>query len=71
MNVIDAIESRKSVRAFKADPVSKDVLLQILAAANRSPSWADTQPWASSPATRPTGKPGMRRNADAVVISGL
>ena len=45
MNVIDAIESRRSIRAFKPQPVSKDVLLKILAAANWSPSWADTQPW--------------------------
>ncbi len=45
MNVIEAIESRKSIRAFKDEPVSKDVMLQILGAANWSPSWADTQPW--------------------------
>jgi len=45
MNVIDAIESRRSIRAFKPEPVSREVLLKILAAANWSPSWADTQPW--------------------------
>lgn len=45
MNVIEAIESRKSIRAFMDEPVSKDVMLQILGAANWSPSWADTQPW--------------------------
>lgn len=45
MNVIDAIESRRSIRAFKPEPVSKDVLMKILAAANWAPSWADTQPW--------------------------
>lgn len=45
MNVIEAIESRRSIRAFKPDPVSREVLLKILAAANWSPSWADTQPW--------------------------
>lgn len=45
MNVIDAIESRRSIRAFKPQPVDKEVLLKIFTAANRSPSWADTQPW--------------------------
>jgi nitroreductase len=45
MNVIEAIESRRSIRAFTSEPVSKEVLLKILAAANWSPSWADTQPW--------------------------
>ena len=45
MNVVDAIESRRSIRAFKPEPVSREVLLRILSAANWSPSWADTQPW--------------------------
>ena len=45
MNVIDAIESRRSIRAFKPEPVAREVVLKILAAANWSPSWADTQPW--------------------------
>lgn len=39
------MESRHSVRAFKPIPVSKEVLMGILNAANRAPSWADTQPW--------------------------
>ncbi len=45
MNVIDALNSRRSVRQFKSDPVSRDTILKIMAAAGRSPSWADTQPW--------------------------
>lgn len=45
MNVIDAIESRRSIRAFTSEPLSKETVLKILAAANWSPSWADTQPW--------------------------
>ncbi len=45
MNVMDALKSRYSVRAFKQDLVSKETLLQILEAANSAPSWADTQPW--------------------------
>ncbi|MBI2954707.1 MAG: nitroreductase [Chloroflexi bacterium] len=45
MDVIDALNSRQSVRAFKSNPVSKEKLLKIMTAANRAPSWADTQPW--------------------------
>ncbi|MCX8032190.1 MAG: nitroreductase [Thermoleophilia bacterium] len=45
MNVIEAIRARKSVRAFRPDPIPKETLLAILEAANWSPSWADTQPW--------------------------
>jgi len=45
MNVIEALESRTSIRAFKPDPVSRETILKILQAATRSPSWANTQPW--------------------------
>ena len=45
MDVVEAIDSRKSVRAFKADPVPKATLEAIMRAALRAPSWANTQPW--------------------------
>jgi len=45
MDVIDAINSRKTVRAFKPDPVGKDTILKILEAATRAPSWGNSQPW--------------------------
>lgn len=45
MDVVDAIRERKSVRAFKPDPVSLDMLRQIVEQALRAPSWANTQPW--------------------------
>lgn len=45
MDTIEAIEGRRSVRAFKRDPVPKDVLEKIMKAALRAPSWENTQPW--------------------------
>ncbi len=45
MDVIDAIKQRKSIRAFKPDPVAKDLLKKIIEQAQRAPSWANTQPW--------------------------
>ena len=45
MDVVEAIKARKSIRAFKPDPVSKDVLREILEAAGRAPSAMNTQPW--------------------------
>jgi nitroreductase len=45
MDVIDAIKERKSIRAFKADPVPLDLLKKIIEQAQRAPSWANTQPW--------------------------
>ena len=45
MDVKDAIRERKSIRAFKPDPVPKETLRDILEQALRAPSWANTQPW--------------------------
>jgi len=45
MEVVEAIKTRKSIRAFLPQPVSKQVLEEILEVAVRSPSWANTQPW--------------------------
>jgi nitroreductase len=45
MDVEDAIRQRKSIRAFKPDPVPREKLRNILEQALRAPSWANTQPW--------------------------
>jgi len=45
MELLKAIEQRRSIRAFKPDPVSKDLLGAIVEKALRAPSWANTQPW--------------------------
>ena len=45
MDVVDAIKERKSIRAFKPDPVPLDVIRKIMEQAQRAPSWANTQPW--------------------------
>jgi nitroreductase len=44
--IVDAaITSRRSVRAFRKDPVSLDVVGAILEVASRAPSSANMQPW--------------------------
>jgi nitroreductase len=45
MDLVEAIKTRKSIRAFKPDAVPLSVLKEILEAARNSPSWANTQPW--------------------------
>ncbi len=45
MDVIEAIEQRKSVRVFKPDPVPREILTRILALSLRAPSTDNTQPW--------------------------
>jgi nitroreductase len=54
MDIVDAIKERKSIRAFKPDPVPLDLLKKIMEQAQRAPSWANTQPWEFAVAT---GKP--------------
>ncbi len=45
MNIKEAIERRISIRSFHARPVQKDILMQIMTAALRAPSWGNTQSW--------------------------
>jgi nitroreductase len=43
--VIEAIASRRSIRAYTDEPVSEEALAQILKAARIAPSGNNTQPW--------------------------
>ena len=45
MNLEQAINDRRSIRGFTDEPVSKDLLEEIIALANRAPSSMNTQPW--------------------------
>lgn len=45
MNVHEALIKRYTCRAFKPDPVSPELVKEILEWANRTPSWGNTQPW--------------------------
>jgi nitroreductase len=45
MDVSEAVAARRSIRAFKPDPVPKIILREIVEKALRAPSWANIQPW--------------------------
>jgi len=45
MNVTEAVQSRRSVRAFLDQPVERAVLARILEKAQRAPSGGNVQPW--------------------------
>jgi len=45
MDVAQAVQARRSIRAFRPDPVPQEVLREILELACRAPSWENTQPW--------------------------
>ena len=45
MELLEGIKSRKSIRAFKTDPVPVETLMEILSASVRAPSSVNLQPW--------------------------
>lgn len=45
MDVYEAVDSRRAVRAFSGEPVPKEVLERVLTAATRAPSSGNLQPW--------------------------
>ncbi len=53
MDVLDAIRTRKSIRAFKPDPVSRETMDRLMQIAQRAPSGTNTQPWHTYVCTGP------------------
>jgi nitroreductase len=45
MDVFSAIAGRKSIRAFKSDPVPRELIEKVLQAAIQAPSSSNQQPW--------------------------
>lgn len=45
MDVIQAINERFAVRAYRSEPVPLDLLKKIIQQSLKAPSWANTQPW--------------------------
>ena len=45
MKVSEAIATRKTLRAFKSDPVARNTIEEIIALAARAPSGGNLQPW--------------------------
>ncbi|MER5512742.1 nitroreductase [Streptomyces sp. NPDC002766] len=69
MDVYEAVDSRRAVRAFSDEPVPRDVLERVLAAATRAPSSGNLQPWHVYVVT---GEPlaELKRRATARALGG-
>lgn len=69
MDVYEAVGSRRAVRAFSDEPVSREVLERVLAAAARAPSSGNLQPWHLYVVT---GEPlaELKRRATARALEG-
>ena len=79
MDVLEAIKERRSIRKYKPDPVSDEILDKVLEAVRWSPSWANTQCWevivlrepeikAKVAETLPPGNPALSSVRDAPVL---
>lgn len=45
LSVTEAIEGRRSIRAFRPEPVPRPMIERVLATAGRAPSGSNIQPW--------------------------
>ena len=45
MEILEGIKTRRSIRGFKPNPITREVMEKILQAASSSPSYTNTQPW--------------------------
>jgi nitroreductase len=69
MDVYEAVASRRAVRAFSDEPVSREALVRVLTAATRAPSSGNLQPWHLYVVT---GEPlaVLKRRATARALAG-
>ncbi|MFD8826898.1 nitroreductase [Streptomyces sp. NPDC059605] len=69
MDVYEAVDSRRAVRAFSDEPVPRETLERVLAAATRAPSSGNLQPWHVYVVT---GEPlaGLKERATARALAG-
>ena len=45
MEILEGIKTRRSIRGFNPNPITREVMEKILQAASNSPSYTNTQPW--------------------------
>ena len=69
MNVIEALQQRKSVRAFLDKEVEEDKINVILTAASHAPSGTNTQPWQVSVVTGET-KQKLQKQIERIFREG-
>jgi len=65
MTIIEALNERRSIRGFLPDPVPRETIEKILAAAVRAPSSENIQPWEF---TIITGEPLRKIGAENVML---
>ena len=64
MEILEAIQNRKSIRDFKPDPVPREILENILEISLRAPSGVNKQPWELAVLTGPVLEKVKEKNAE-------
>ena len=65
MELIEGIETRRSCRAYKSDPVPEEIIRKILETAKWTPSFSDSQTWEVAVVT------GRKKDELLEMLSGL
>jgi len=65
MEVFEAVQKRRSVRAYEPTPIPEDVMNRVLESARISPSAANRQPWHFILVTDPEKKKALAKGAFA------
>jgi nitroreductase len=79
MDIFEAINGRRSIREYKPDPVSDEIVERVLEAVRWAPSWANTQCWevvvirkpeikAKVAEALPPGNPALSSLRDAPIL---
>jgi len=59
MNVLEAIEKRRSVYSYKPEPIPEEILVELIRASHQAPSSHNLQPWEYVIVTDPTLREGL------------
>jgi len=68
MDVFEAVQKRKSVRAYEPTPIPEDVMNRVLESARLSPSAANRQPWHFILVTDPEKKKALSKGTYAKFV---
>jgi nitroreductase len=68
MEVYDAVQKRRSVRAYESTPIPKEALDRVLESARISPSASNRQPWHFIVVTDPEKRKALSKGVFAKFV---
>src|SRR5450631_4899122 len=71
MDILDAIRQRRAIRDYRPDPVTPDLLRQLILAASWAPSAMNEQPWHFTVVTDATLLDEISRRSKEWMLKGV